>query len=163
MKCLPTIFQLSILALIFLIRNDDCSAASFDCNKAQASDEKLICMSDDLSKKDEDLANKYKFLLANLPDTTQIKKDQKNALKNRKQCQDRDCLESWFNERQKYLDDISNLNLGDDNSSQNQKLAINDDDVNKCDDDPIYCPFCSAYILEGDEESSDEFAEEDDD
>ena len=36
-------------------------------------------------------------------------------------------------------------------------------DVNKCDDDPIYCPFCSAYILEGDEESSDEFAEEDDD
>ena len=26
-------------------------------------------------------------------------------------------------------------------------------DVNKCDDDPIYCPFCSAYILEGDGES----------
>ena len=26
-------------------------------------------------------------------------------------------------------------------------------DVNKCDDDPIYCPFCSAYILEVDGES----------
>ena len=35
-------------------------------------------------------------------------------------------------------------------------------DVNKCDDDPIYCPFCSAYILEGDDESPSYEDEEDD-
>lgn len=28
-------------------------------------------------------------------------------------------------------------------------------DENKCEDDPIYCPFCSAYILDL-EESGDE-------
>lgn len=36
-------------------------------------------------------------------------------------------------------------------------------DVSKCDDDPIYCPFCSAYILEGDEEYPNEYVDEEDD
>jgi hypothetical protein len=35
-------------------------------------------------------------------------------------------------------------------------------DISKCDDDPIYCPFCSAYILEGDGESPSYEGEEDD-
>jgi|GEM_PF-2521525 len=73
-------------------------AASFDCAKASTKVEKLICANAELSKLDEALAVEYADALK-LPDTANLKTEQKSWLKGRNQCTDDTCIQAAYRQR----------------------------------------------------------------
>ncbi|WP_435954165.1 lysozyme inhibitor LprI family protein [Dryocola sp. BD626] len=85
------------------------TAASFDCNKAKAADEKTICANRDLNDKDVQLATKYTFLkgLFAMGARGEMQDGQRAWLKSRQQCgKDKACLTKRYDERLQQLDDI---------------------------------------------------------
>lgn len=88
-------------------------AASFDCQKAQAADEKAICAHLTLNDKDVEMHTKYQFLkgLFAMGSRDALQDAQQDAqqswLKQRQQCKaDVTCLTKAYNERLKQLDAI---------------------------------------------------------
>jgi len=76
--------------------------ASFDCNKATSSVEKMICNNVMLSELDEQLGKQYKEALNNASDTNKIliKKEQKSWMKDeQKICKTNTCLEIAYRSR----------------------------------------------------------------
>ena len=86
--------------------NSAAVSPSFDCSKTQSLIDKKICSNENLSYLDNQMASLYKSAIAHTSDTDQIKKAQKNWLKNyRNKCSDNDaCLEK------EYLNRINELN-----------------------------------------------------
>ncbi|WP_080091875.1 lysozyme inhibitor LprI family protein [Salmonella enterica] len=84
-------------------------AASFDCQKAQAADEKAICAHLTLNDKDVEMHTKYQFLkgLFAMGSRDALQDAQQSWLKQRQQCKaDVTCLTKAYNERLKQLDVI---------------------------------------------------------
>ena len=78
------------------------NAASFDCGKAGTNIEKLICASEQLNELDEDLARKYKVLMARAVDDGLkkiIKNDQKTWLAKRNTCSNTACIVAAYQSR----------------------------------------------------------------
>lgn len=77
------------------------NAASFDCGKAGTNIEKQICASVQLNQLDEDLARKYKILMASIDDGQKnaLIKDQKSWLAQRNSCTNSACIEEAYKSR----------------------------------------------------------------
>lgn len=83
------------------------NAASFDCQKAKAADEKTICAHLALNDKDVEMHTKYQFLkgLFAMGSRGALQDAQRSWLKQRQQCKtDAACLTKAYNERLKQLD-----------------------------------------------------------
>jgi uncharacterized protein len=80
-------------------------AASFDCDKAATTVEKLICSDSSLSKFDDGLSTLYKYVLLDKSQSRTIKQDEKQWVKERNACTDVSCI------RGKYLTRLMQLNL----------------------------------------------------
>ncbi|EAO4571443.1 DUF1311 domain-containing protein [Salmonella enterica] len=83
------------------------NAASFDCQKAKAVDEKTICAHLALNDKDVEMHTKYQFLkgLFAMGSRGALQDAQRSWLKQRQQCKtDAACLTKAYNERLKQLD-----------------------------------------------------------
>jgi uncharacterized protein len=82
------------LALFFIVSPYFSEAASFDCHKTQTKNEKLICITPELSQLDENLAKQYFSSLQKSDDDGEvIKKSQRAWLKQiDKECSTSDCL-----------------------------------------------------------------------
>lgn len=89
--CLVIVPALTQLALA-----GECAAASFDCAKATARLDRLICANERLSQLDESLNQEYRKALAMGPDAEQIKSAQRSWLKSRNACQNAGCLEQTY-------------------------------------------------------------------
>lgn len=63
-------------------------ASSFDCASAASKTERAICADPDLSRLDEQLAERWRSTLANVPDPKALKTDQRQWLKSRNACGD---------------------------------------------------------------------------
>ena len=88
-----------ITSVLFLIQSHSFSAlaASFDCEKATTTAEKMICSNTSLSRVDEELAKVYLQTLASVPDREILKTEQRDWVKKkRNQCTTVDCLSSSY-------------------------------------------------------------------
>ena len=75
-------------------------AASFDCDRATTSVEKLICAEHGLSQFDEKLSAVYQEVLRSAPDSAGIKREQAKWLSEvRDLCTDSACLEKEYSNR----------------------------------------------------------------
>jgi uncharacterized protein YecT (DUF1311 family) len=84
------------LLLILVLTTLSLFGASFDCTKATTKVEKMICQDEELSKLDEKLSEVYtSFYLL----TKEIKTDQRAWMKQRNQCQDRNCIKESYQTR----------------------------------------------------------------
>jgi uncharacterized protein len=98
-----------ILLLSLLIGSTTASAASFDCVKANAPDEKAICAHRALNDKDVEMATKYQFLkgLFAMGGQGAMQDQQQAWLKERHSCgSDVTCLTTQYNKRISALDAI---------------------------------------------------------
>ena len=71
-------------------------ASSFDCSKAANNAEKIICADEDLSKLDEEMAKIYERALPKAPDSSVVKEQQREWLKERDLCSDSSCLKGQY-------------------------------------------------------------------
>lgn len=76
------------LALTALVFTSVVHASSFDCASAGSKTEKAICADADLSRLDEQLAERWRATLASVPDPKALKTDQRQWLRNRNGCGD---------------------------------------------------------------------------
>lgn len=74
-------------------------AASFDCSKASAKVEKMICADPKLSMLDEEMGKVYAEALRKAPDSAVLKSEQRAWLKERNGCADTQCLELKYSGR----------------------------------------------------------------
>ncbi|NIF58927.1 DUF1311 domain-containing protein [Enterobacter sp. Ap-916] len=98
-----------ILLLSLLIGSATAGAASFDCAKANAPDEKAICAHRALNDKDVEMATKYQFLkgLFAMGGQGAMQDQQQAWLKERQSCgSDTTCLTAQYNKRLSALDAI---------------------------------------------------------
>ena len=95
--------------MLFLVWSRAIFAASFDCNKAQTNNEKLICIDSELSTLDVQLSERYqdKLQTDNLEERTTLQKAQLEWLQIRDQMctqppdtphekQSTVCLKTWY-------------------------------------------------------------------
>jgi len=80
-------------------------AASFDCGKATAQVERLICLNPKLSDLDGDLAAAYQAALASTSRADSIRREQREWLKARNACGTVQCLEAQYDKRLSELED----------------------------------------------------------
>lgn len=95
-----------LLTVVFNIQ-----AASFDCTKAQAADEKAICASRALNDKDVEMATQYRFLkgLFAMGGRGAMQDDQQAWLMQRHACgSDSACLNQRYDERIRELNTLYN-------------------------------------------------------
>jgi uncharacterized protein len=100
--------NLSLIATYFiivsglLVLKDTANAQSFNCRYAKTSDEVLICQEPELSKLDEQMADKY-FSLRNILDRSDqalLARQQANWIRGRMSCgRDSDCIASSYRRR----------------------------------------------------------------
>ncbi|MDO8343503.1 MAG: lysozyme inhibitor LprI family protein [Cellvibrio sp.] len=91
-------FKIYIIILISIFSNYSL-AASFDCSKAKTKIEKIICLSPEISKKDEELAKIY-YAVNNASANNQfLIEKQKKWLKERNKCDSDKCLLEKYSER----------------------------------------------------------------
>ncbi len=82
--------------ILILLTSLSLFGASFDCTKATTKVEKMICQDTELSRLDEKLSQIYSsFTLL----TKEIKTDQRAWMKQRNQCQDRNCIKESYQTR----------------------------------------------------------------
>lgn len=82
-------------------------AASFDCAKAEAPIEKLICSDETVSKLDVDLAGVYKAAMEKVDNKDEFKYQQRNWLKGKRNaCKDAACLAQVYQAR---ISELANL------------------------------------------------------
>lgn len=93
----------NLLLLVALITplSQQSFAASFDCKKATFSTEKLICSSTELGAMDSEMASLYREIAhASMPlEARKLRANQKNWLKERNQCSNKDCLKKSLQDR----------------------------------------------------------------
>lgn len=90
------------LVLFSLIACSTSYAASFDCEKANSSVEKMICSDYKLSRLDDFLSGNYKVAMnSEMPDNikSRIKKSQLNWLDKRNECTDAQCIKTMYSKR----------------------------------------------------------------
>lgn len=91
---LPVSILITILAFSAAL-----PAASFDCGKATARIDKLICSSETLSSLDETLTAEYKKALSRTGNADKIKGEQRAWMKGRNACADQACVEQAYRAR----------------------------------------------------------------
>ena len=98
--------------LIVLLISPIVSAASFNCDKARTTTEKLICTDPSLSKLDEDLNAVYKRAIEVGPDKALVKQSQRDWLKSYDVtgCNNTSCLKDVFAARNELLKQIAPIN-----------------------------------------------------
>jgi uncharacterized protein len=74
-------------------------AASFDCAKATTKVEHIICDTPEISKLDEELAERYKAALQDQTKAEQIRQSQRQWMKERNNCSDAACAKSAYEKR----------------------------------------------------------------
>ncbi|HHG8774513.1 TPA: lysozyme inhibitor LprI family protein [Raoultella planticola] len=103
-----------LLVTLALLSPLAASAASFDCQKASAADEKAICAHLSLNDKDVEIATKYPFLqgLLAMGGRGAIQDAQQSWLTKRQQCGGNvSCLTTAYNQHLKQLDAMyANIN-----------------------------------------------------
>lgn len=87
------------LMLMLALLSGSVAAASFDCNKAKAAAERLICTDADLSRRDDEMAAEYARVVATALDKTGLQRVQRVWLAERNACVDRVCVADQY-ERQ---------------------------------------------------------------
>jgi len=93
-------------------------AASFDCSKAGAKIEKMICGNADLSKLDENLSNAYQQAINQKISNNDVIREQRRWLKNiRNICEDVDCLTLAYTSRANELAALAS-------SKSNQQVPV---------------------------------------
>jgi len=148
-------------------------AASFDCAKAAARVEKLICGDAELSKLDEELNTAYKAALQDEISAKSIRLVQKQWLRDRNRCADADCLKRSYKSRLTKLSPAASANqlsttppwpaMADENPPQQFQL-MKGADIPVCEDylkrlnqmefddpldDPPYCDRPESTAVEG--------------
>ncbi len=107
--------SMTIGSLLILLFSVNASSASFNCNKASAKIEKLICSDDELGFLDEELLAAYKLKRSALADDkkTLLKKEQRAWLKKRnKRCVNaRECRNIYSQRIMGLLSGLSEGNL----------------------------------------------------
>lgn len=101
----------SLLTILSLLIPLTTHAASFDCTKAKAADEKAICASPELNDKDVEMTTTYRLLRGLFAMGVQgdMQDAQQAWLKNRRQCGgDVACLERAYNSRLAQLNAVYN-------------------------------------------------------
>lgn len=89
-----------ITACLLLLLGNAASAASFDCSKANTTQEKLICSDDSLGALDDQLARAYKQRLNLSRDRDSEKRSQIRWLAEvRDKCSSKDCMRSAYEGR----------------------------------------------------------------
>jgi uncharacterized protein YecT (DUF1311 family) len=73
--------------------------ASFDCGKAGTKVEHIICDSPEISRLDDELAQRYKAALQDQSKAGQIKREQKQWMKERNICNDAECVRAAYQNR----------------------------------------------------------------
>jgi len=96
------LLRFAMFALISLVSLSAFSA-SFDCKRATARVEKLVCGSSQLGKLDVELAELYKEAFQKDPS---VRQEQLAWLRQRNQCSDTKCVESAYQDR---IEDLTNL------------------------------------------------------
>lgn len=86
-------------------------AASFECGKAAAKVEKLICADAGLSKLDEELDAAYKTALQDEKQVEAIRQAQKRWMKGRNACTDVPCLNATYTQRVTQLKSGDGVNI----------------------------------------------------
>ena len=86
-------FAFSLFCCDFLL------AASFNCDLAKSSVEKMICRSPSLSVQDENMGSLYSTLIKTYSDSSPIRTWQKYWLTERNECKDTKCLEDVYAKR----------------------------------------------------------------
>lgn len=97
------------LLMVCLVSPFAASAASFDCNKAKAADEKTICTHLTLNDKDVAMATRYQFLkgLFAMGQRGALQDSQQAWLKTRQQCASSvSCLNQAYDRRLQQLDKV---------------------------------------------------------
>ena len=100
---MKTIYVLIYSLLLFFGLIMPTQAASFDCAKASAKVEKLICSDVELSKLDEELNEAYKTLQGVKKDTGEFRIDQGKWLSYRDGCDNSNCLILSYKKRIQFL------------------------------------------------------------
>ncbi len=99
----PTVWTM----LMCLILTPWARAATFDCDKASTSVEKVICSDTRLTNLDDQLGRQYKDVLAALSNGGALKAEQKAWLSSRNQCKDSDCIMKAYDDRIRVLNAMS--------------------------------------------------------
>ena len=97
------------IAILALLAPLAAGAASFDCSKASAPDEKAICAHLALNDKDVEMATKYQFLkgLFAMGARGALQDSQQAWLKTRRQCAGSgSCLNRAYDQRLRELDKV---------------------------------------------------------
>lgn len=79
------------------------ASPSFDCTKANAGVEKLICSHEDLAQADLNLSLAYKAAMLRETDTSRLRQDQLDWLRLRNSCVDVDCIRRNYIDRETAL------------------------------------------------------------
>lgn len=91
----------------FLLLATNGQAASFDCDKAQSTVERMICAEPELSHLDEQLAARYRSVREALSDQGALKSEQLDWLKERNHCYTKACLVMRYRERIARLEQLA--------------------------------------------------------
>jgi len=102
--------RLIMLACLVLVA--PAHSASFDCAKAGAKVEKLICADETLSKLDEELNAAYKAALQDEPEPDAVRQSQKQWMKYRNKCKDADCVKRAY-EMQMSILTVTHIYVGE--------------------------------------------------
>ena len=93
--------------LMCLVLTPWARAATFDCDKASTSVEKVICSDTRLTNLDDQLGRQYKDVLAASSNGGALKAEQKAWLSSRNQCKDSDCIMKAYDDRIRVLNAMS--------------------------------------------------------
>lgn len=104
-------------------------AASFDCAKAQAKVEHLICDNPEISKLDEELAAGYKAALQERVQAEAARREQKRWVKERNACADAGCVRGVYETRLSALTRGYTLMMSKDAKLCNSMLALYNGDM----------------------------------
>jgi len=99
----PTVWAM----LMCLVLTPWARAATFDCDKASTSVEKVICSDTRLTNLDDQLGRQYKDVLAASSNGGALKAKQKAWLSSRNQCKDSDCIMKAYDDRIRVLNAMS--------------------------------------------------------
>ena len=99
----PTVWAM----LMCLVLTPWARAATFDCDKASTSVEKVICSDTRLTNLDDQLGRQYKDVLAASSNGGALKAEQKAWLSSRNQCKDSDCIMKAYDDRIRVLNAMS--------------------------------------------------------
>lgn len=87
------------MALVGFLVVTPANAASFDCAKARTTVEHFICDNDDVSRLDQQLADRYKLALQDKENAANVRRAQRAWITARDKCLNADCVRSAYRMR----------------------------------------------------------------